>query len=76
MSIFPNQLKIAKVVPILKSGDDTLFTNYRPVSLLPSTSKVVEKLFLINYIPILKQINFSMEVNMGFVNVTQPNLSH
>ena len=43
MGIFPNQLKIAKVVPILKSGDDTLFTNYRPISLLPSTSKVVER---------------------------------
>ena len=43
MGIFPNQLKIAKVVPIFKSGDDTLFTNYRPISLLPSTSKVVER---------------------------------
>ena len=43
MGIFPNQLKIAKVVPIFKTGDDTLFTNYRPISLLPSTSKVVER---------------------------------
>ena len=43
MGILPNQLKIAKVVPIFKSGDDTLFTNYRPISLLPSTSKVVER---------------------------------
>ena len=43
IGIFPNQLKIAKVVPIFKSGDDTLFTNYRPISLLPSTSKVVER---------------------------------
>ena len=44
MGIFPNQLKIAKVVPIFKTGDDTLFTNYRPISLLPSTSKVVERI--------------------------------
>ena len=43
INIFPNQLKKAKVVPIFKSGDDTLFTNYRPISLLPSTSKVVER---------------------------------
>ena len=43
MGIFPNQLKIAKVVPIFKSGDDTLFTNYRPISLLLSTYKVVER---------------------------------
>ena len=43
IGIFPNQFKIAKVVPIFKSGDDTLFTNYRPISLLPSTSKVVKR---------------------------------
>ena len=47
ISIFPNQLKKAKIVPIFKSGDDTLFTNYRPISLLPSSSKVVEKVIFI-----------------------------
>ena len=30
--IFPSELKIAKVVPIFKSGDIMKFTNYRPVS--------------------------------------------
>ena len=43
MGIFPNQLKIARVVAIFKSGDDTIFTNYRPISLLASTSKVLER---------------------------------
>ena len=38
--IFPPELKIAKVVPIFKSG----FTNYRSVSVLPDLSKILERL--------------------------------
>ena len=37
--IFPSELKIANVVPIFKSGDDMVFSNYRPVSVLPVLSK-------------------------------------
>ena len=33
--VFPNEMKLAKVIPIFKSGDTTSFSNYRPVSVLP-----------------------------------------
>ena len=38
--IFPSELKIPNVVPILKSGDDMVFSYYRPVSVLPVLSKI------------------------------------
>ena len=33
--IFPDELKIARVIPLFKSGDPNEITNYRPISLLP-----------------------------------------
>jgi hypothetical protein len=41
--IFPDKLKIAKITPAHKKDDETLFTNYRPNSLLPAISKIFEK---------------------------------
>ena len=41
--IFPDLLKIAKVKPIFKRGDTAQLNNYRPISLLPTISKVFER---------------------------------
>ena len=44
IGIFPDKLKIAKVVPIFKKGDKLNINNYRPISLLAAISKVIEKI--------------------------------
>ncbi len=41
--IVPKQLKVAKVIPIHKKLDPRLLNNYRPISLLPSFSKILQK---------------------------------
>ena len=40
--IFPENLKIAKVFPIYKKDEEFLLTNYRPISVLPCFSKLLE----------------------------------
>ena len=41
--IFPSRLKIGKILPLFKKGDQFSFENYRPISLLTSISKIFEK---------------------------------
>ena len=41
--IFPDKLKVAKIIPLFKKDDPHNFDNYRPISLLPAISKVFEK---------------------------------
>ena len=49
----PCNMKIAKIIPIFKSGNSDQFCNYRPISLLPTFSKILERVFykrLIDYV--------------------------
>ena len=46
--IFPDELKLARVVPIFKSGDSSNINNYRPISILPFFSKIYERLMYNN----------------------------
>ena len=41
---FPSEWKKANVVPVFKKGDKQLVKNYRPISLLPITGKIFERL--------------------------------
>ena len=42
-SLFPDQCKIAKLKPLFKKGSKSDLKNYRPISLLPVVSKIIEK---------------------------------
>ena len=51
--IVPDLMKIARVIPLFKSGDHRYFQNYRPVSVLPIFSKLLERVIfkrITNYI--------------------------
>ena len=46
--IFPEKLKIAKVIPVFKQGSRLECDNYRPISVLPALAKIVEKCIFIS----------------------------
>ena len=39
----PDNLKVAKVIPVFKSGSKEIMSNYRPISVLTVFSKIIEK---------------------------------
>ena len=46
LGIFPGDWKLANIVPIFKKGKRDFVENYRPISLLPVISKVLERCVL------------------------------
>ena len=64
--IVPDSLKIAKVIPLFKSGDHDIFTNYRPVSILPAFSKILEKLIYNRLLKFLNKFNILSDIQYGF----------
>ena len=58
--VVPNNLKIGKIIPVFKKGDKHLFSNHRPITLLPCFSKILEKIvykILISYLDRNKILN-------------------
>lgn len=65
---FPDVLKIAKIIPVFKKGDKQNPTNYRPISLLPQISKILEKLFELRLRNFLIKHNLLNNCQYGFRN--------
>ena len=63
---FPDKLKIARVKPIFKAGDTTELGNYRPVSVLPIFSKLLERIMYNRVYDFLKQNNIIYSKQFGF----------
>ena len=66
VGIVPDLLKISKVVPVYKKCDNTNLSNYRPISLLPSMSKIFEKVILEQLFTYLDDNNLIHRHQYGF----------
>ena len=64
--IFPNLLKISKVISFYKKDDNTNMSNYRPIAVLPSISKIFEKVILLQLTKYLDENNLICEKQYGF----------
>ena len=64
--IFPNQLKLARVVALFKSDDRMLVNNYRPVSILPVLSKLYERIMYNRLLKFINKHNLLYKFQFGF----------
>ena len=66
LGTFPNQLKLAKVIPVYKSGPSVNIQNYPPISLLSSLSKIFEGVILNRLVYFLEQNSSVISTQFGF----------
>ena len=64
--LFPNELKVANIIPLFKSEDPMMFNNYRPVSLLSIFSKIFEKAMYKRLIDFLEMHKILYDKQFGF----------
>ncbi len=64
--VFPDALKIARVVPVFKGGDRSKLVNYRPISVLPCLSKIIERLMYVRLYAYLSKYSLLHAGQHGF----------
>ena len=65
--IWPQALKCAEIIPIFKSGDKHLATNYRPISLISNIAKVLEKIIHERIYNFVTDCNLIADEQFGFL---------
>ena len=65
--VFPSKLKTSRTIPVFKGGDNTSCDNYRPISLLSSISKILEKIVACSLVSHLEDNNLLYEHQYGFL---------
>ena len=63
---FINEFKKAKIIPVHKKGSKSDVNNYRPISLLPVMSKILERIFYKRLCSFLSQVDFFHQYQFGF----------
>ena len=65
-NIFPADWKIAKIIPIHKSGTHSNLDNYRPIAILLVLSKIIEKIVHCQLISFLDRNSLLSQFQFGF----------
>ena len=73
--VFPNEMKLAKVIPLFKSGDMMSFSNYRPVSVLPLFSKIFERIMYTRLLSFINKHKVLYSFQFGFRANHSPDLA-
>lgn len=64
--VFPQSMKLSKIIPIYKKGSKSCIENYRPISLLPVFSKILEKVMYKRIYCFLENNNLLYKSQYGF----------
>ena len=64
--MIPDALKIARVAPLFKGGDPSNISNYRPISVLPCFSKILERIMYNRLYKYLTTVKLLYSKQFGF----------
>ena len=73
--VVPIEMKLAKVTPLFKTDDPMIFSNYRPVSVLPAFSKILERLMYNRLLSFINKFSLLHPYQFGFRNNHSPELA-